>query len=232
MDTILSGPVKAFALITSLDPELYRIIALSLKVSGSAVVIAAGLGIPLGTVCALKRFPGRGFLVTILNTFMGLPPVVAGLVVYLFLSRSGPLGFMGLLYSPTAMVIAQSVIALPIVAALTWSAVSSVDPAIRETALTLGATPFSADLKVAAEARFQMTSAVIAGFGRTSAEVGAVLMVGGNIAGSTRVMTTAIAMETGKGSFELAIALGFVLLLVAFIVNAALRLLQGRGRAA
>ncbi|MBI5189506.1 MAG: ABC transporter permease [Nitrospirae bacterium] len=231
MDTILSGLVKAVALITSLDPELYSIILLSLKVSGTAVVVAALLGIPLGTVCALNRFPGRGVVVTVLNTFMGLPPVVAGLVVYLFLSRSGPLGFMGLLYSPTAMVIAQSVIALPIVAALTWSAVSAVDPAIRETALTLGATPLSADLRAAAEARFQMTSAVIAGFGRTSAEVGAVLMVGGNISGSTRVMTTAIAMETGKGGFELAIALGVVLLLVAFLINLAMRLLQGRGRA-
>jgi tungstate transport system permease protein len=160
---------------------------------------------------------------------MGLPPVVAGLVVYLILSRSGPLGFMGLLYSPTAMVIAQTSIVTPIIAALTWSAVASVDKSVRETALTLGATGFYVDLRVLAEARVSVVAALVAGFGRAMAEVGAVLMVGGNIAGYTRVMTTAIAMETGKGSFDLAIALGFVLLLSAFLVNLALRSAQGKG---
>jgi tungstate transport system permease protein len=229
MDVILQGLIKAFGLLASFDRELYSIIFLSLRVSGLAVVMASLLGIPLGALCALRRFPGRGVLVTLMNTFMGLPPVVAGLVVYLFLSRSGPLGFLGLLYSPAAMVAAQTVIAMPIVAALTWAGVSSVEPAVRDAAVTLGASPMMVDWRMVCEARFQVLSAVIAGFGRTMAEVGAVLMVGGNIAGYTRVMTTAIAMETGKGSFELAIGLGVVLILVAFVVNMALRLAQGRG---
>lgn len=228
METILEGLIKALELLLSFDRELYSIILLSIEVSWLAVIISAVLGVPFGSLCALRRFPGRQVLITALNTLMGLPPVVAGLVVYLFLSRSGPLGFMGLLYSPTAMVIAQSIIAFPIVAALTWSAVSSVDPAIRETAITLGAAPFAVDWLVVSEARFQVLSAVIAGFGRTVAEVGAVLIVGGNIAGYTRVMTTTIAMETSKGLFDVAIALGIVLLFVAFVVNILLRLAQGR----
>jgi len=231
MDTILHGLLKASGLIFSFDRELYAIILLSLCVSGLAAIIAAALGIPLGAACALKRFPGRSALITLMNTFMGLPPVVAGLMVYLFLSRSGPLGFLGLLYTPSAMVIAQTVIALPIVAALTWSAVASVGLDVRDTAVTLGATPRMVDIRVLLEARFQVFSAVIAGFGRTMAEVGAVLIVGGNIAGYTRVMTTAIAMETGKGEFELALALGVVLLSVSFLVNMMLHLLQGNGRA-
>jgi len=230
MDTILQGIIRAFELITSLDRELYAIILLSLKVSVLAVVIAALLGVPAGALCALTRFPGRGLVVTLLNTFMGLPPVVAGLVVYLALSRSGPLGFLGLLYSPTAMIIAQVVIAFPIVAALTRSAVADVDKGVYETALTIGASPAMARFRVVMEARSGTFAGVIAGFGRTMAEVGAVLMVGGNISGATRVMTTALAMETGKGSFDLAIALGIVLLLVAFLVNALLRLAQGEGR--
>jgi len=229
MDIILNGLIKAFGLILSFDRELYAIILLSLRVSVLAVVISTVLGVPVGALCALRRFPGRGIIITLLNTFMGLPPVVAGLVVYLFLSRSGPLGFLGLLYTPSAMVIAQSVIAFPIVAALTWSSVSSVRPAVRETAITLGASPVMVDWRVVCEARLGVYSAVIAGFGRTMAEVGAVLIVGGNIVGYTRVMTTAIAMETGKGSFELAIALGVILLAISFMVNALLRLAQGKG---
>ena len=227
METILSGFIKALGLIVSLDPELYSIILLSLKVSGGAVMIASLAGVPVGAVCALRRFPGRRLLVLLLNTFMGFPPVVAGLLIYLMLSRSGPLGFMGLLYSPGAMVMAQSAIAFPIVAGLSWSAAASVSPGIRETACTLGAVGFAVDWRVISEARTQILSAVIAGFGRAIAEVGAVLIVGGNIAGYTRVMTTAIAMETGKGSFELAIALGMVLLSVALVVNILLRLAQG-----
>ncbi len=229
MDTVVQGLARAFRLLFSFDREFYSIVLLSLRVSGAGVVIAAALGVPLGALCALRSFPGRGLLVTVLNTLMGLPPVVAGLVVYLVLSRSGPLGFMGLLYSPAAMVIAQTAVATPIVAALTWSAVASVDKSVRETAITLGATGFSVDWRVVAEARVSVVAAIVAGFGRAMAEVGAVLMVGGNIEGYTRVMTTAIAMETGKGSFELAIALGFVLLLTAFIINLALRYAQGKG---
>jgi tungstate transport system permease protein len=232
MDAILGGLVKAFSLLASFDPGLYSIISLSLKVSGLSVAIAAMLGIPAGALCALGRFPGRGLLITILNTLMGLPPVVAGLVVYLFMSRSGPLGFLGLLYSPAAMVVAQAVIAFPIVAALTWSAVSSVDNRVAETAATLGAAPGAVRRRVVTEARLGVFSAVIAGFGRATAEVGAVLMVGGNIAGFTRVMTTAIVMETGKGDFTLAVALGLVLLMISFFVNLLLRRWQGRGVAA
>ena len=227
METIVSGFIKAAGLILSLDPELYSIILLSLKVSGGAVLVASLAGIPLGAACALRRFPGRRSLVLLLNTFMGFPPVVAGLLIYLLLSRSGPMGFIGLLYSPGAMVMAQTVIVSPIVAGLSWSAAASISPRIRETALTLGASGFAVDWRVISEARMQILSAVIAGFGRAIAEVGAVLIVGGNIAGYTRMMTTAIAMETGKGSFELAIALGIVLLLVAFLVNILLRLAQG-----
>ncbi|HEY3347869.1 MAG TPA: ABC transporter permease [Nitrospirota bacterium] len=229
MDTILQGVSRAFGLLASFDRELYSIIFLSLKVSGLAVIIAASLGIPLGALCALRRFPGRGVAITLLNTLMGLPPVVAGLLVYLFLSRSGPLGFLGLLFSPSAMVIAQVVIALPIVSALTWSAVASVGTEVRETAIVLGAGRMAVDWAVLKEARVSVLAAVIAGFGRATAEVGAVLMVGGNIGGYTRVMTTTIAMETSKGSFELAIALGVVLLSLAFIINFALRAVQGRG---
>jgi len=227
MGTITNGLIKAAGLILSFDPELYSIILLSLKVSGGAVLISSLAGVPLGAACALRRFPGRRAVVLLLNTFMGFPPVVAGLLIYLLLSRSGPMGFMGLLYSPSAMVIAQSVVVFPIVAALSWSAAASVSPRISETALTLGASGFAVDWRVISEARMQILAAVIAGFGRAIAEVGAVLIVGGNIAGYTRVMTTSIAMETGKGTFELAIALGVVLLFVALLVNILLRLAQG-----
>ena len=229
MEIFLTGLSRASGLLFSFDRELYSIVFLSLKVSGLAVVLAGLAGVPLGALCALRRFPGRGLLVTVLNTLMGLPPVVAGLVVYMLLSRSGPLGFLELLYTPGAMVIAQTAIAAPIVAALTWSAVASVDPRARETAITLGASPRAAEWRVVLEARLGVLSAVIAGFGRAMAEVGAVLMVGGNIAGYTRVMTTAIAMETAKGAFDLAMALGMVLILTAFLVNLALRYAQGRG---
>lgn len=232
MGDILKGIHNAVHLILSLDPDLYSVILLSIKVTSMAVIIASVLGIPAGTFLALRKFPGRGVLITLFNTFMGLPPVVAGLVIYLFLSRSGPLGFLDILFTPSAMVIAQALVVFPIVVALTWSAVSSVSPGVRETAILLGAPPFKIEMRVALEARLGIYSAVIAGFGRAMAEVGAVLMVGGNIAGYTRVMTTAILLETQKGTFDMAIALGIVLLTLAFIVNALLRLGQMRGFAA
>jgi tungstate transport system permease protein len=232
MGDIIKGIYNAFHLILSLDPDLYSVIFLSIKVTSVAVIISSAFGIPAGTYLALRKFPGRDTLITLFNTLMGLPPVVAGLVVYLFLSRSGPLGFLDLLFTPSAMVIAQALVVFPIVVSLTWSAVSSVDPAVRETAILLGAPPFKTQMRVAFEAKLGIYSAVIAGFGRAMAEVGAVLMVGGNIAGYTRVMTTAILLETQKGTFDMAIALGIVLLALAFIVNAALRLGQMRGFAA
>lgn len=229
MDSIIEGFKKAFFLILNLDAELLGIIFLSLKVSGIALIIATILGLPLGTVIGLKRFSGRGFIISILNTFMGLPPVVVGLFVYLILSRSGPLGFMGLLYSPSAMVIAQSILAFPIVAALSHASVIKVDPIIKHASLTLGATPFQVSLTIMKEARYGIVSAVIAGLGRVMAEVGAILIVGGNIARYTRVMTTTIALETDKGNFELAIALGIILLAISLIINMILHLVQKKG---
>jgi len=229
MDSILEGFRKAFFLIVHLDAELLEIILLSLKVSGIALVIATASGLPVGTLIGLKKFPGRGLIISLLNSFMGLPPVVVGLFVYLFLSRSGPLGFMGLLYSPSAMIVAQTILAFPIVAALSHSSIIKVDPLIKQASLTLGATSLQVSRTVMNEARYGIMAAVIAALGRVMAEVGAILIVGGNIAGYTRVMTTTIALETDKGEFELAIALGIILLIISFLLNVALYVIQKMG---
>jgi tungstate transport system permease protein len=219
MESLVHGLLQALDLILHLDPVLFGIILLSLKVSGLALGIATALGLPLGALLGLRRFPGRDLAISIANTLMGLPPVVVGLFVYLLLSRRGPLGFMGLLYSPTAMIIAQTILAMPIVTALCHSAIVNVDPIIRQAARTLGATPRQETLTVIHESRYGILSAVIAAFGRVMAEVGAILIVGGNIAGYTRVMTTTIALETDKGNFELALALGIILLMISFAIN-------------
>jgi tungstate transport system permease protein len=216
-------------LIIHLDRTLFGIIILSLKVSGSALIISTAIGLPAGALLGLKRFPGRDLAISSMNTLMGLPPVVVGLFVYLLLSRKGPLGFMGLLYSPTAMVVAQTILALPIVTALCHSAIVNIDPIIRLSARTLGATPGQETVAVIREARYGILSAVIAAFGRVMAEVGAILIVGGNIAGYTRVMTTTIALETDKGNFELALALGIILLMISFTINALLHFVQRKG---
>lgn len=229
MDSLIEGFRKALVLIAGLDAELLGIIFLSLKISGLALMISTLAGLPAGTLIGLRKFPGRGFIISLLNTFMGLPPVVVGLFVYLFLSRSGPLGFLGLLYSPSAMVIAQTILAVPIVTALSHAAIIKVDPIIKQAALTLGATPLQASIAVVKEARYGIMSAVIAGFGRVMAEVGAILIVGGNIANYTRVMTTTIALETDKGNFELALALGIILLIISFAINIGLYVIQKRG---
>ena len=229
MDSLISGLAKAFSLILHLNPELLGIIFLSLKVSGLALVMATLLGLPMGAVLGLLRFPGRSASVSLMNTFMGLPPVVVGLIVYLLLSRRGPLGFMGLLYSPSAMILAQTILAFPIVASLCHSAIVSIDPIIRQAATTLGATPGQVTIAIIREARYGIMSAVIAAFGRVMAEVGAILIVGGNIAGYTRVMTTTIALETDKGNFELALALGIILLSISFVINALLHSIQRKG---
>lgn len=226
MDSIIEGFKRAFFLIVNLDAELLGIIFLSLNVSGVALIIATVVGLPVGSLTGFKKFPGRGLLVSILNTFMGLPPVVVGLFLYLILSRSGPLGFLALLYSPMAMIIAQSILAFPIVASISHSSIISVDPIIKQASMTLGATPFQVSLNIIKEARYGIMSGVIAGFGRVMAEVGAVLMVGGNIAGYTRVMTTTIALETDKGNFELALALGIILLTLSLFINIMLHLFQ------
>ena len=229
MDSLLNGFLQAFSLIVHLDPVLFWIIFLSLKVSGLALVLATASGLPLGAVLGLKRFPGRDLAISVTNTLMGLPPVVVGLIVYLLLSRRGPLGFMGLLYSPSAMIIAQTILALPIVTALCHSAIRNVDPLIRQAARTLGASPRQETLAVIHEARYGILSAIIAAFGRVMAEVGSILIVGGNIAGYTRVMTTTIALETDKGNFELALALGIILIAISFAINAVLHNVQKKG---
>lgn len=230
METIFQGFSGALRLVLSLDPELLRIISLSLRVSGLALVFAMVLGVPLGALLALKRFPLRGLLLSLMNTGMGLPPVVVGLFLYLILSRSGPLGFMAVLYTPSAMVFAQTILAFPIVTSLSHAAIVRVDPIISVAARTLGATPRQEAVTMVLEARYGILAAVIAAFGRVSAEVGAVLMVGGNIAHYTRVMTTAIALETDKGNFDLGIALGVILLTLSLLVNFGLRAVQRWGR--
>jgi len=231
MNSMTEGFLKAFSLICNLNQELLDIILLSLKVSGIALIISSIIGVPAGAIIGLKKFSGRGFIITLLNTFMGLPPVVVGLFVYLLLSRSGPLGFMGLLYTPSAMVAAQTILALPIVASLCHSAIVAVDPIIGQAAITLGATPYQKAVAIIREARYGILSSIIAGFGRAMAEVGAILIVGGNIAGYTRVMTTTIALETDKGNFELALALGVILLIISLLINIALHLIQRKGMA-
>jgi tungstate transport system permease protein len=222
MDSILDGFIKAFSLITRLDQELFGILWMSFKVSGSALIIASVLGIAVGAITGLRRFAGRNALISVLHAFMGLPSVLVGLFLYLVLSRSGPLGFLALLYTPPAMILAQVVLAFPIIASLSHAAIVSVDPIIQQTAQTLGATRFQVTSAVLHEARFGIMSAAVAGFGRAISEVGAVLIVGGNIAGFTRVMTTTIALETDKGNFELAMAVGIILLAISICLNMAL----------
>ena len=230
MHSIIEGFAAAFRLIIGLNPELLRIILLSLQVSGSALVAATLLGLPVGACLALRRVPWRGLIISLLNTGMGLPPVAVGLFLYLLLSRSGPLGFIGLLYTPTAMVVAQGILAFPIVASLSQAAIAGVDPIIRQAAVTLGATPLQESLAVVREARYAIVAGILAGLGRVMAEVGAIIIVGGNIAGYTRVMTTTIALETDKGNFELAIALGIILLAISFSITVALRFFQRLGQ--
>lgn len=230
MDVFIQSFRSAFALIVHLDPELLGIILLTFEVSGVGLLLAVLAGVPVGAATGLARFPGRGMVVSVMNTLTGLPPVVVGLFVYLLLSRRGPLGFLGLLYTPSAMVIAQTILALPIVVALCHAAVVAVDPAVRQAASTLGATRFQTTMAVIREARYGILSAIATAFGRVMAEVGAILIVGGNIAGHTRVMTTTIALETDKGNFELALALGIILLAISFAVNAVVHYFQGKGR--
>jgi tungstate transport system permease protein len=198
---------------------LLSILQLSFLVSGTALLLAAGLGIPLGARLALRPVLGQKLILLLVNTGMGLPPVVVGLVVYLLLSRSGPLGWLEWLFTPAAMITAQTIIALPLTVGLTAAAVHSVDPALPLQLRALGATPPQVMWTVLTEARAGVLAAVVAAFGRIVAEVGAVMLVGGNIEGQTRTMTTAIVLETRKGHFELALALGGVLLVIAFITN-------------
>ncbi len=228
--SLQQGLGEAFYLIINFDPSLWRIVLLSLQVSGLAVLLGALAGVPLGVYLGLKPAERTRYVSKFLYTLMGLPPVVAGLVLYLLFSRTGPLGALGLLFTPGIMVIAQFVLSLPIITGLTMLAIRSQDKAILETALTLGASRLLTAWTVVQESRPAIFGAVVAGLGRVMAEVGAVMMVGGNIAGRTRVMTTAIVLETGKGNFELAIGLGLVLLFISFVINSLLYRFQGGGR--
>ncbi|MEN8198552.1 MAG: ABC transporter permease [Thermodesulfobacteriota bacterium] len=221
---------RAVGLIVRLDPDLIEIVLLSLRVTSVAILLATVLGLCIALLLEMWKGPGKGLIVSILNTLTGLPPVVVGLLLYIVLSRSGPLGFLDLLYTPMAMIIAQTVLATPIVAALSHAALTSGGQAVRHTALGLGATQFQARIALFKDGRYAIMAAVAAAFGRVIAEVGAVLMVGGNIAHHTRVMTTAIAMEADKGDFTLALGLGIILLGLSFLVNGAFYGFQRRGR--
>lgn len=210
----------AVHLLVTLDPDLREIVVLSLYVSLSAVAVASIIGMPLGALVAMTRFPGRGAVVILLNAFMGLPPVVAGLFVYLMLSRAGPLGELGLLFTPTAMIAAQTLLVLPIIAALTRQTVSDLNIEYDEYLRSLRMGRLAGVLTLLREGRYSLFTAALAGFGRATAEVGAVMIVGGNINHVTRVMTTTIALETTKGNLALALGLGFVLLVIVSAVNA------------
>jgi tungstate transport system permease protein len=211
----------AARLITSLDPELVEIVALSLYVSVTAVLLAAVIALPLGAAIGMFRFPGRRLVIILLNALMGLPPVVVGLVVYMLLSRSGPLGDFNLLFTPTAMIIAQFILVVPLVAALTRQAIEDLHEEYDEHLRSLDAGFIDSITTLILDGRFRLLTALLAGFGRAIAEVGAVLIVGGNILHHTRVMTTAIALETSKGNLALALALGLVLIVIAASINAA-----------
>jgi tungstate transport system permease protein len=225
---IWNGIVTAFAFVFGGDPEVWAITWLSLEVSGAATIISLLLGMPLGILLATSRFPGRSLAVALVNTGMGLPPVVVGLFVSIFLWRSGPLGFLELIYSPTAIVIAQVIIAFPIVAGLTLSSFQTLNPNLGLQLAGIGASRAQVLWLLCKEARLPLLAAVMAGFGGVISEVGASMMVGGNIRGQTRVLTTATVLETGKGNFDLAIALSLILLTLTFAVNFVLTHIQQR----
>ena len=231
MTLVGQGLLEALRLLFTGDPEVWRITLLSLQVSGSATLLSLVAGIPLGTVLALARFPGRALMISLVNTGMGLPPVVVGLFVTILLWRNGVLGFFEILYTPVAMVTAQFIIAAPIVTGLTLAAVQQVPERFRLQMLGLGASQAQMIWTLLKEARLPMLAGVMAGFGGVISEVGASMMVGGNIKGSTRVLTTATVLETGKGDFDVAIALSAILLLITFLVNWALTWIQQRAHA-
>jgi tungstate transport system permease protein len=228
MGLIVEGVLQAFRLLLSGDPEVWRITLLSLEISGAATLLSLAIGIPAGTALALTRFPGRGLVVSLVNTGMGLPPVVVGLFITIMLWRNGVLGALELLYTPAAMVLAQLVIAAPIVTGLTMAAVQQIPERFRLQVLALGASRAQMTWVLVKEARLPLLAAMMAGFGGVISEVGASMMVGGNIKGSTRVLTTATVLETSKGNFDIAIALSLILLAITFLVNWALTAIQQR----
>ncbi|WP_236020392.1 ABC transporter permease [Sabulicella rubraurantiaca] len=226
MGDLHAASTAALGLILAADPAVMGIVGLSLQVSLTAVLLAALVGLPLGALLAVTRFPGRQSVIVALNALMGLPPVVAGLLIYLLLSRSGPLGPLGLLFTPSAMVIAQAVLIAPILAALTRETLSGLWEEYAEQLRSFGAGPLRAVPTLLWDGRFALLTVLLAGFGRASAEVGAVMIVGGNIEGFTRVMTTAIALETSKGDLPLALALGLVLMGIVLAVNVLAQVLR------
>lgn len=231
MDLIWAGIVKAFELLFTGNREVWGITLLTLKVSGTATLFSLLLGVPMGMALGLASFPGRRFLVSVVNTGMGLPPVVAGLVITVFLWRSGPLGQLRLLYTPAAMVLAQALIATPIVTGLTIAAVQQISRGLRLQLLALGASRLQLFWALVREARLPLLAAVIAGFGGVISEVGASMMVGGNIRGQTQVLTTATVLEVSRGNFDVAFALGTILLALTYTITLALTTIQQRRRA-
>ena len=230
MELILDGFITALKLIFSLDREVLEVTLLSLKISCSATLASLFLGIPFGVFQALAAFPGRRFVISLVNTGMGLPPVVVGLFVTIFLWRNGPMGFLEILYTPLAMVMAQTVIATPIVTGITIASIQNLPANLKLQVRALGATRLQTVWILVRESRLPLLAAVMAGFGGVISEVGASIMVGGNIKGQTRVLTTATVMETGKGNFDVAIALSLILLSLAFGVNYLLTVIQQRER--
>lgn len=228
MDLIFEGIKKAFWLLVTFDPEVLGITFLSLQVSGSATLISLVIGISTGTMMGLSRFPGKRFVVSLINTGMGVPPVVVGLFVTLFLWRNGPFGFLGILYTPWAMIIAQALIATPIVTGITIAAIQHLPEGLKLQILALGATRRQMIWILMKEAKLPLLAAIMAGFGGVISEVGASIMVGGNIKGYSRVLTTATVMETSKGNFDVAIALSLILLLLAYLINLVLTQIQQR----
>lgn len=227
-EVFIDGIRRAFEILISGDPEVVQIALLSIRVSLTATLLGALLGIPIGFFVSNKKFFGRSFFITVINTLMGIPPVVVGLVVYLLLSSAGPLGFLRLLYTPNAMIIAQTILTFPVVCGITISSVLSLNPHLKETLLSLSAPRFWEALVLLRESRIGIMTGVIAAFGAAISEVGAIMMVGGNLLGYTRALTTAIMLYTNTGDFDLAIALGIILLMLALCVNLALTTLQMR----
>jgi len=230
LNVVGEGLIEAGRLLLTGDPEVIEITLRTLQVSGTATCVSVLIGVPIGTVLALTGFFGRGFVIALTNFGMGLPPVVVGLATWLSLTRYGPLGFLGILYTPTAMIVAQAVLASPIVAGFTLAAIQSISPKLRLQMLALGASRLQYLWLLLREARLGILAAVIGGFGGVISEVGASMMVGGNVRGYTRVLTTATVLEVSKGKFELATALSIILLLVAFGITAGLSYLQQRGK--
>lgn len=228
MELISQGFSKAFQMLISGDPELLKVILLTLRVSGTATLISLVVGVPVGFLLAGKRFFGRRFFISIVNTGLGLPPVVAGLTVSILFWRSGPFGDLRLLYTPTAMIIAQALIATPVVAGLTIAGLQQIPPKLKNQLYVLGASPWQTFILMLREARFAILAAVMAGFGSVISEVGASMMVGGNILGDTRVLTTATVMEVSKGNFDVAIALSLVLMFFTYAITLILTVIQQR----